>query len=532
VYIGSISFRTSKMKSFHRLYAPLLSALLSCCSISAIAQNGSMLGQSIRWNRVQSPFSPDQSNGAIAGGPGSDQNPGTPMFLCRAQVQGSVVPGKWVQGNCNVAYGGSEQIVRTYEVAYGSARWGPYQGSFYGLAQTGSNADGSPLYSCRVRYSNSGTDYGYQPGDMVSDGTCHIPFGGSEVVQSPPFDVLYATGGGRPPIPYPYPAPYPVKPVQPAQPYPSCRANDPLVKREIRGGTSWYVGPRCSPTDAFGNVQPLYPQSGDDAPPPPYDPGPSSVTWQPAQSPFVPGDNAIKGGPGNGPKPNSPLYVCRVSDNNALLPGKWVEGECRYVNDAGKEDSAKTYEVAIGPAEWRTFDGNIGALVPGGYLFEGTYLYICRKQISVFGNKGYQPGFLVNGRCHIPYGVDNDEGPPFDALYNVFSAPPQAPQPGQGVAPPVATGPGPAQQHGILISFMTGTAATDGTVMVTNGSTNSKVTKPLPANSTPRQCMEIVQQAAFQAGLQIQAQSDGGLRIFGTNNAVDVTQASLSVRQF
>ncbi len=79
---------------------------------------------------------------------------------------------------------------------------------------------------------------------------------------------------------------------------------------------------------------------------------------------------------------------------------------------------------------------------------------------------------------------------------------------------------------------MTGTAATDGTVIVTNGSTNNKVTKPLPANSTPQQCMEIVQQAAFQAGLQIQAQPDGGLRIFGTNNAVDVTQASLSVRQF
>jgi Protein of unknown function (DUF3421) len=525
------------MKSFDRLYPLFLSAALSCCGISAVAQNGSMLGQSIRWNRVQSPFSPDQSNGAIAGGPGSDPNPGTPMFICRAQVQGSVVPGKWVQGNCNVAYGGSEQIVRSYEVAYGSARWGPYQGSFYGLAQTGSNADGSPLYSCRVRYSASGTDYGYQPGDMVSDGTCHIPFGGGEVVQSPPFDVLYATGGGRPPIPYPpypYPAPYPIQPVQPAQPYPSCRANDPLVKREIQGGTSWYVGPRCSPTDAFGNVQPKYPQPGDDAPPPPYDPGPSSVTWQPAQSPFVPGDNAIKGGPGNGPKPNSPLYVCRVSDNNALLPGKWVDGECRYVNDAGKEDSAKTYEVAIGPAEWRNFDGNIGALVPGGYLVEGTHLYICRKQISVFGNKGYQPGFLVNGRCHIPYGVDNDEGPPFDALYNVFSAPPEAaqPQPEQGAPPPVAAGPGPAQQHGILISFMTGTAATDGTVTVTNGSTNDKVTKPLPANSTPRQCMEIVQQAAFQAGLQIQAQSDGGLRIFGTNNAVDVTQASLSVRQF
>ena len=96
------------------------------------------------------------------------------------------------------------------KVAYGSARWGPYQGGFYGLAQTGSNADGSPLYSCRVRYSpNPGTDYGYQPGKLVSDGTCHIAMGGGEVVQSPPFDVLYATGGGRPPYPYPpYPVPY------------------------------------------------------------------------------------------------------------------------------------------------------------------------------------------------------------------------------------------------------------------------------------------------------------------------------------
>jgi Protein of unknown function (DUF3421) len=525
-----------EMKSLGRFPRLLLSAVLGCCSISAIAQNGSMLGQSITWRRVQSPFTPDQSNGAIAGGPGSDPNPGTPMFICRAQIQGSVVPGKWVQGNCNVPFGGSEQIMRSYEVAYGSASWGPYQGSVYGLAQTGSNADGSPLYSCRVHYApNPGTDYGYQPGKLVSDGTCHIPMGGGEVAQGPPFDVLYATGGGRPPYPYPpnpyppypYPNPYPVPQ---AQPYPSCRLSDPLVKREIRGGTSWYVGPRCSSTDAFGNVEPKYPQPGDDAPPPPYDPGPSSVTWQPAQTPFVPGDNAVKGGPGNGGTPNAPLYVCRVYDNNELLPGKWVQGECRYVNDAGKEDTAKTYEVATGPAEWRTFDGNIAALVPGGYLFDGTHLYICRKQISYFGNKGYQPGFLVNGKCHIPYGVDNVEDPPFDALYNVASPPPQPAQ--QGQEAPAAVSAGPGQSHGILISFMSGTAATEGTVTVTNGATNSTVTKPLPANSTPQQCMEIVQLAALQAGLQIQAQPSGGLRVFGTNNAVNVTQASISVSQF
>jgi hypothetical protein len=201
------------------------------------------------------------------------------------------------------------------------------------------------------------------------------------------------------------------------------------------------------------------------------------------------------------------------------------------VNDAGKEDTSKAYEVATGPAEWRNFDGNIGALVSGGYLADGTQLYICRKQISYFGSsKGYQPGFLANGKCHIPYGVDNVEGTPFDALYNLVSAPPQAGPQGQAASAAVAAGP--AQPHGILISFADGTAAAEGTVTVTNGSTNSTVTKPLPANATRQQCMEALEQAAFQAGLQIQAQPDGGLRVFGTNNAVNVTQASISVSQF
>ena len=520
------------MKSFHRRYClQLLFSMLSCISLPAIGQNG-MPGQSITWRHVQAPFTPDSSNGAIVGGPGSDPNPGTPMYICRARIQGSVVPGKWVQGNCNVPYGGSEQIMNSYEVAYGSARWGSYQGGVYGLAQTGNIADGSPLYSCRVRYyANPGTDYGYQPGKLMPDGTCHIPMGGAEVVQNPPFEVLYATGGGRPPYP-PYPAyppypPYPYPPAQPVQPYPPCRPNDPTVKREVQGGQSWWVGPRCSSTDNFGNVQPKYPQPGDYAPPPPYAPGASSVTWQQAQSPFVPGDNAIKGGPGSGPKPDSPLYVCRVYDNNALVPGKWVEGQCHFVNDQGKEDYSKTYEVGVGSAEWRNFDGNIGALVPGGYLSDGTQIYICRKQISYFGSKkGYQPGFLANGKCHIPYGVDIVEGTPFDALYN--SAPPPASQPEQmPSAPPSA----PIQPHGILLSFLSGTGATAGTVTVTNGSTNNTVTKPLPANSTAQQCMELVQQAAFQAGLQIQADGNG-LRVFGTNNTVNVMQAWVSVSQF
>ena len=116
----------------------LLPLLLCCCSAPMHAQNSAMYGQSITWRPARSPFAPDASNGAIMGGPGADPNPGSPMYICRARMQNSMVPGKWVQGNCNVAFGGSEQIMRSYEVAYGSARWGGYRGTSYGLAQTGS----------------------------------------------------------------------------------------------------------------------------------------------------------------------------------------------------------------------------------------------------------------------------------------------------------------------------------------------------------------------------------------------------------
>ena len=87
------------------------------------------------------------------GGPGSDPNQELRCLSAARRSRGVLFPasGSRVIAMCRMA--GREQIMRSYEVAYGSARWRPYQGGVYGLAQTGSNADGSPLYSCRVRYS-------------------------------------------------------------------------------------------------------------------------------------------------------------------------------------------------------------------------------------------------------------------------------------------------------------------------------------------------------------------------------------------
>jgi len=508
----------------------LVLSLLSYGGVRVSAQSGGMMpGQSISWRPVTSPFTPDANQGAIVGGPGNDPNPGTPMFICRARVQESLTPGKWVQGNCNVAFSGSEQIIRSYEVAYGSARWGGYRGNAYGLIQMGRDADGSPLYSCRVNYVDAnGNGYGYQPGKLVSSGTCNIPFGGVEVIQPPPFEVLYATGGGRPPWSPGYPPYYPTP--QPQQPYPACKLGDPGVGLDVNKG--WWVGPNCSSIDSQGRIMELkYPQPPGYAPapqgPPPYNPGPSSVSWQPAQKPFVPGADAIKGGPGKGPQPGSPLFVCRVQYNNNLYPGKWIQGSCHFA-DGQHELSQDTYEVATGPAQWRNFDGNIAAMVPGGYATDGTQLYICRKDLGK--DKGLQPGWLGNGKCHIPYNYDNVSSPPFQALYNVFgpNGQPGLPDRSPGGAPDQGS-----QSHGALIAFGSGTGATAGMVTVTNGATGTTASKPLPPNSSAQECMQILQQAALQAGLQIQIQGNGsGLKIFGTGNAVNVTQASTTVSQF
>ena len=529
--------------TIHRVIRMLL---LAACPITAalpvLAQNGWYPGQSVRWRQAQSPSTPGQ--GAIVGGPGNDPNPGAPMYICRAQDQGSLVPGKWVGGNCNVAFNNREDVMGSYEVAYGRAQWGPYQQTTAGLVQTGHEPDGSPLYSCRVHYVTNfpRADLGYQPGKLVSDGTCHFPLGGAEIAQNPPFDVLYASGGAyppnpNPPNPYPpnpYPYPYPPAPPQP----PPCRISDPGVA--INSDGLW-AGPNCTPSDGFGHVPgapaPPPAPNPNQPPPGPYEPGPSSVSWQPVQSPFTPGQGAVMGGPGNGPKPNAPLYICRAYYNGALYPGKWIEGQCSISDTAGKEQKVNSYEVANGEAAWQNFDGNIGALVPGGYDADGTPLYICRKQLNFFGNKGFQPGRLAGGQCIISYaGIAHPSGPPFEALYNLLPAGqpgqqqcPPAPEPSQPQVPDQAA----PQAHGIQIEFVKGTDATAGAATVTNGSNGKTVTRPLPPNSTPAQCVLVLQQAAFEAGLQLQAQpDDAGLRVYGINNAVNVTQASIAVSQF
>jgi hypothetical protein len=313
-----------------------------------------------------------------------------------------------------------------------------------------------------------GRDLGFQPGKIVN-GNCNFPLGGREIVQPPPFQVLYAAGGGYPP---PYYPPYP----------PQAPIAPPAV-------------------------------------------GPSSVTWQSAQAPFTPGAGAIEGGPGDGPTPDSPLYICRAGAGGGLYPGKWIQGQCS-ISYGGREYKEKTYDVAYGTATWGSYGGFSTDLIQGGFDSAQNPIYVCRVPHFNFWfkDRGAQPGKLVNGQCLVSYGGSEiPSAPPFQALYstaNTMAAP---------AAPPAAAPP--AQTSGIQVLVQSGTGAAPGKITIMNGSSGITVSEPLSANLDQAACVAALQKAAFDAGLQIQS-VPGGLKIFGTNNSVNVSGASVSVSQF
>ncbi len=454
--------RFHRLQRFHARFAILIFWLCAAlCSAPGQGYPGPIV-----WRDADSPFTPGQ--GAIVGGPGSAPEPNSPMYICRARIGGSITPGKWVKGNCNIAFGGKEQVMNQYQVAYGNATWQPYSSTQYGLLRTGTDRDGSPLYSCRVHY-NPGFmqgDQGYQPGKLVN-GVCRIPFGGSELVINPPFDALYGNGGYYPYPPYP---PYPPGPPQPSYPTPDA----------------------------------------------------STVTWRSARTGDTPGPGAIEGGPGTGPEPGAPLYVCRAGGTTGgLFPGKWIQGKCSIAFNGGDFKQGK-YDVAYGSATWAPFGGSITPdMVQGGYDLDQTPLYICRVQNfkAGFGDKGNQPGFLKSGACVVGYGSTFTNNPPFEVLFN---APSNAPAAGDS---------GGSTTNGIVVSFDSGTSATPGTLTVTNGASGQVVVRQLAPNMTAQRCLSVLQQAALDAGIQIQTDANG-LKLAGANNTVQVTGANVTMKPY
>lgn len=128
--------------------------------------------------------------GAIRGGHEAN---GTPQYVCVAPFNGGRHPGKTVNGNCNIGWGGSEQVIPIPPAGYaipvnytpGWVARSQGQALPSNAVLLGYEANGTALFSCRAPY-NGGLHLG-----KVVAGNCNFGWGGREIVV-PNYEVLVA----------------------------------------------------------------------------------------------------------------------------------------------------------------------------------------------------------------------------------------------------------------------------------------------------------------------------------------------------
>jgi hypothetical protein len=112
---------------------------------------------------------------AVVGGAKTDCT----FYLCKAFYMESIIPGKVVDGNCDITYNGKEVVISEgYKVLTGDGfRWVPASyGNVPANAITGGmDQNGDPFYVCRARYL-----HGLHPGKL-SGTFCHFGYAGNEI---------------------------------------------------------------------------------------------------------------------------------------------------------------------------------------------------------------------------------------------------------------------------------------------------------------------------------------------------------------
>jgi len=159
------------------VFAVLTAACLAVLPLAGSAQQPPEL----RWVPGSNGSVP---RGAVVGG----QEPGRQLYVCRAQYQGGVHPGKVVGSNCNIGYGGREITLPQYEVltTREPQRIGWVRASRGALAPNaviGGQEPGRQLYLCRASHQG-----GVHPGKVVGS-NCNIGYGGAEVTL-PDYEVM------------------------------------------------------------------------------------------------------------------------------------------------------------------------------------------------------------------------------------------------------------------------------------------------------------------------------------------------------
>jgi hypothetical protein len=120
---------------------------------------------------------------AIIGG----WEPGRTLYICHTWYRGGLHPGKIVDNNCNIAFGGREVAQNAYEVLTGDNSQVSWVDASSGgvppnAVSGGSEPDHADLYICRIMFN------GLQPGKLVGN-NCNVGYRGRQIA-SPYYQVL------------------------------------------------------------------------------------------------------------------------------------------------------------------------------------------------------------------------------------------------------------------------------------------------------------------------------------------------------
>lgn len=113
---------------------------------------------------------------------------GRPLFVCHARYNGSLHPGKVVNGRCNITYAGKEIAFNRYQILVSNLHLGWLPASFGSIppnAISGGFENGHPLMICQAQYAGS-----MHPGKLVGQ-ACNIGYDGREITL-PYYNVLVA----------------------------------------------------------------------------------------------------------------------------------------------------------------------------------------------------------------------------------------------------------------------------------------------------------------------------------------------------
>lgn len=122
----------------------------------------------------------DVPNNAVVGG--SQYNPSSTFYVCHANYHGGTHPGKYLNGNCNISWGGREVVIsQGYEILVSRSSLGwtsASNGSIPDNAIEGGYEGNNPLYVCQANYRN-----GTHTGKIIGR-NCNFGWGGKEVMST------------------------------------------------------------------------------------------------------------------------------------------------------------------------------------------------------------------------------------------------------------------------------------------------------------------------------------------------------------